>query len=218
MANQELLEREPIAVDDCTRELNLELADEAARLLGYAKLKRTLAAGKLSGELARVLRRLDIQPFSRDSVERYKSEQPDAVELVGAPEFFKRHRKLGRILLWLIPVWGLLSMIGIAAGGLTSWQLVIASLASILLLVAKGCEFDDRLAALFPTWERVPLSEYPEDIPLYVLEKAVAIKKQLPGAQFYVEQRARDPFLIVKCDEEEYYVDLWQEPRFDVSR
>jgi hypothetical protein len=217
MANQKLLEREPISVDDCARELNLELAEEAARLLGYAKLKRTLAAGKISGELARVLKRLDIQPFSRDSVERYKSEQPDAVELSGAPEFFKRHRKLGRILLWLIPVWGLLSMIGIAAGGLISWQLVIASLASILLLVAKGCEFDDRLAALFPTWERVPLSEYPEDIPLYVLEKAVTIKKQLPGAQFYVEQRARDPFLIVKCDEEEYYVDLWQEPRFDVS-
>ena len=102
-----------------------------------------------------------------------------------------------------------------AAGWLISWQLGVASLTSILLLLAKGCELSDRLAALSPTWERVPLAGYQEDVPLHVLERAVAIKKQLPSAEFYVEQRAKDPFLIVKCDEEEYYVEVWQEPRFE---
>ena len=38
MANRKLPEGEPIAVDDYTPELNLELAEEAARLLGYARL------------------------------------------------------------------------------------------------------------------------------------------------------------------------------------
>ena len=213
MANRKLPEREPIAVDDYTPELNLELADEAARLLGYAKLRKTLAAD--IGELAEVLNQLDIQPFSRDSVKRYKAEEPAAAELTDVPEFFRGHRKLARTLLCLIPVWGLLSMIGTAAGWLISWQLGVASLTSILLLLAKGCELSDRLAALFPTWERVPLAGYQEDVPLHVLERAVAIKKQLPGAEFYVEQRAKDPFLIVKCDEEEYYVEVWQEPRFE---
>ena len=215
MANRKLPEREPIAVDDYTPELNLELADEAARLLGYAKLRKTLAAEKVIGELAEVLNQLDIQPFSRDSVKRYKAEEPDAAELTDVPEFFRGHRKLARTLLCLIPVWGLLSMIGTAAGWLISWQLGVASLTSILLLLAKGCELSDRLAALFPTWERVPLAGYQEDVPLHVLERAVAIKKQLPSAEFYVEQRAKDPFLIVKCDEEEYYVEVWQEPRFE---
>ena len=205
MANRKLPEREPIAVDDYTPELNLELADEAARLLGDAKLRKTLAAD--IGE--------HIQPFSRDSVKRYKAEEPDAAELTDVPEFFRGHRKLARTLLCLIPVWGLLSMIGTAAGWLISWQLGVASLTSILLLLAKGCELSDRLAALFPTWERVPLAGYQEDVPLHVLERAVAIKKQLPSAEFYVEQRAKDPFLIVKCDEEEYYVEVWQEPRFE---
>lgn len=215
MADPRLLEREAITVQDPTPELNLELAEEAARVLGYAKLKKTLAARKLIGELAEVLNQLDIQPFSRDSVERYKAEEPDAADLTDVPEFFKRHRKLARIFLWLIPLWGGLSMIGIAGGWLISWQLAVASLASILLLLAKGCEFDDRLAALFPTWERVLLPDYQEEVPLHVLEKAVAIKKQLPGADFYIEQRAKDPFLIVKCGEEEYYVEVWQELRFE---
>ncbi len=97
MENRKLPEREPIAVDDYTPELNLELADEAARLLGYAKLRKTLAAD--IGELAEVLNQLDIQPFSRDSVKRYKAEEPDAAELTDVPEFFRGHRKLARTLL-----------------------------------------------------------------------------------------------------------------------
>jgi hypothetical protein len=215
MTDTGLWERKPIANQDPTPELKVELAEEAAKLLGYAKLKKTLAAEKGIGELASVLNRLDIQPLSRESVERYKAEEPDAAELSDAPEFFRRHRKLARIFLWLIPVWGVLSVIGIAAGWLISWQLGVVSLASILLLLTKGCEFDDSLAAMFPTWERVPLPEYQDDVPLHVLEKAIAIKKQLAAAEFYVEQRAKDPFLIVKCDEDEYYVEVWQEARFE---
>jgi hypothetical protein len=215
MADRGLLEREPVAIHDQAAQLNLELAEEAASLLGYTKLKKTLVAEKVIRELGKILDRLDIQPFSRDSVERYKAEEPNAAELTEVPEFFQRHRKLARILLRLIPVWGMLSMIGTAAGWLISWQLGIASLANILLLLAKGCEFDDRLAALFPSWERVPLPQYQEDVPFHVLEKAVAIKKLMPSAEFYVEQRAKDPFLIVKCGEEEYYVEVWQEPRFE---
>lgn len=214
MADLALVEGESITVPHHTTELNLELADEAARLLGYAKLKETVEAKKGISGLSRVLKKLDIQPFSHISVERYKAEEPDAAE-VDVPEFLKRHRKLARILLWFVPVWAILSGIGIAGGWFISWKLGIASLVGMIVILQKGCEFDDRLAALFPMWERVPLAEYEEEVPLYVLHKAVDIKKQLPGAEFYIEQRAKDPFLIVKCGAEEHYIEVWREAGFE---
>jgi hypothetical protein len=214
MADRAFCKGESITVPDHTTELDLELAEEAARLLGYAKLKE-VAAQKGISRLSRVLKELDIQPFSRISVERYKAEEPDAAE-VDVPEFLKRHRKLARILLWFVPVWVIVSGIGIAGGWFISWKLGIASLAGVIVILMKGCEFDDRLAALFPMWERVPLAQYGEEVPVYVLHKAVDIKKQLPSAEFYVEQRAKDPFLIVKCGAEEHYIEVWREPGFDV--
>ena len=215
MADLALLEHESIAIQDQTKELGPELAEEAAELLGYSKLKQTIAAQNGIRELSQVLRALDIQPFSHDSVERYKAEASDASELTDVPEFFKRHRKLASIVLWLIPLGTIVSAIGIAGGLLISWKLGVASLVSIIVIFKKGCEFGDKLAALFPAWERVPLAEYPEEVPLYVLRKALAIKKRVPSAQFYIEQRAKDPFLIVKCGEEEHYIEVWREPRFE---
>ncbi len=215
MADQALLERGLVAAEDRTTELDLELAEEATRLLGYSKLKQMVATKTGIRELSQVLEELDIRPFSRDSVRRYKAQVPDAAELTDVPEFFKRHRKLACLLLWLIALWAILSAIGIAVGWFLSWKLGIASVLSILVIFTKGCEFDDRLAALFQKWERLPLAEYQEEVPLYVLQKAVEIKKQLPAAEFYVEQRAEDPFLIVKCGEREEYIEAWREPRFE---
>jgi hypothetical protein len=218
MADSALLEHESTAIQDQAKELAPELAEEAAELLGYSKLKQTVAARKGIRELSQVLLALDIQPLSPDSVEQYKAEAPDAAELTDVPEFFKRHRMLASIVLWLIPVGTIVSAIGIAGGLLISWKLGVASLVTIIVIFKKGCEFDDKLAALFPTWERVPLAQYPEEVPLYVLRMALAIKRRVPSAQFYIEQRARDPFLIVKCGEEEHYIEAWREPRFESRR
>ena len=217
MADLALLQHESIAIQDQTKELGPELAEEAAELLGYSKLKQRVAAKKGIRELSQVLQALDIQPFSRNSVERYKAEAPDAAELTDVPEFFKRHRKLASIVLWLIPLGTIVSAIGIAGGLLISWTLGVASLVSIIVIFNKGCEFDDKLAPLFSVWERVPLAEYQEEVPLYVLRKALDIKKRVPGAEFYVEQRAKDPFLIVKCGKEEHYIEVWREPRFEAQ-
>jgi hypothetical protein len=216
MAVRTLFEGESIAAPDLTTELNLELAEDAARLLGYAKLKEAVAAKKGVSELSRVLQELDIQPFCETSVERYKAGKPDAAE-IGVPEFFKRHRKVARMLLWFVPVWVIVSALGVAGGWFISWKLGLASLVVMFVILMKGCEFDDRLAALFPRWERVSLAGYEEEVPLYVLRKAVDIKKRLPGAEFYIEQQAKDPFLIVKCGAEEYYIEVWREPRFEAS-
>ncbi len=217
MADRALFKRGLVSAEDRATELELELAEEAARLLGYSKLKQTVAGVKEIRELSQVLQDLDVQPFPTNSVRRYKAEAPDAAELTDVPEFFKRHRKLACLLLWLIALWAILSAIGIAVGWFLSWKLGVASVLSILVIFTKGCKFDDRLAALFQKWERLPLAEYQEEVPLYVLQKAVEIKKQLPAAEFYVEQRAEDPFLIVTCGEREEYIEAWREPRFEAS-
>lgn len=48
-----------------------------------------------------------------------------------------------------------------------------------------------------PTWRLTALADYALPVPEYVLRKAVAIKRELPDARFWVDQLGVDPFLIV---------------------
>jgi hypothetical protein len=121
MADRTLLEHDPIAPQSQMPELNLEFAEETAELLSYSKLKETLTRKKGFRELLQVLKELDIQPLSHNSVERYKAEQANAAELTDVPEVFKRHRKVARVLPSLIPWWVVLSAIDAGAGWLVSW-------------------------------------------------------------------------------------------------
>jgi hypothetical protein len=84
-----------------------------------------------------------------------------------------------------------------------------------------------------PTWRLHALADYALPIPEFVLRKAVAIKRELPDAQFYVDQLAVDPFLIVCVAGEELadwnvnrasreldtetqaYIEVWDEPKFE---
>jgi hypothetical protein len=86
-----------------------------------------------------------------------------------------------------------------------------------------------------PTWRLTTLKEYKKPVPEFVLQKAVEIKKLLPEAEFYVEELAVDPFLIVSLtplsdfvlgvqtlnrsmDEEmSAYVEVWSEPKFEAT-
>lgn len=86
-----------------------------------------------------------------------------------------------------------------------------------------------------PTWRLTNLKEYKKPVPEYVLQKAVEIKKVLPEAEFYVEQLAVDPFLIVTLaplvdfasvdwtvnramdPEMSAYVEVWSEPKFEAT-
>jgi hypothetical protein len=82
-----------------------------------------------------------------------------------------------------------------------------------------------------PTWRLKPLRGYAQPVPEHVLAKAVAIKKELPEAEFYVDQLAVDPFLVVTVaplpdpavnrptraldPETAAYVEVWDEPKFE---
>lgn len=68
-----------------------------------------------------------------------------------------------------------------------------------------------------PRWEERELSSYEEPIPEFVLNKAIQIKERLPEVTFEVEHlnESPDPFLKAKLNDEEYYIEAWEEPSFE---
>ena len=85
---------------------------------------------------------------------------------------------------------------------------------------------------LAPTWRLTPLANYRQEVPKFALRKAVALKRELPEAEFYIDQLAIDPFLIVSLTElpdgavnyerqldaeTAAYVEVWSEPKFEAE-
>jgi hypothetical protein len=68
------------------------------------------------------------------------------------------------------------------------------------------------------TWQKTDLASYDQPIPEFVLDKAVRIKEALPEVHFnvqHLDDPKADPFLVAVVGKEVYYVDAWDEPRFE---
>jgi len=68
------------------------------------------------------------------------------------------------------------------------------------------------------SWSHTDLKKYDRPIPEFVLDKAIRIKEALPEVEFRVQHLndARyDPFLVAILGDEIYYIDAWDEPRFE---
>lgn len=66
-------------------------------------------------------------------------------------------------------------------------------------------------------WHTTKISKYREPIPEFVLSKAVEIKKEIPAVDFAIQHMevVPDPFLIAFLGSESYYVEVWEEPKFE---
>jgi hypothetical protein len=67
-------------------------------------------------------------------------------------------------------------------------------------------------------WTPTLLTQYEHPVPEFVLDKAIKIKELLPEVQFHVqhlEDPKADPFLIASLGKEIYYIEAWDEPRFE---
>jgi hypothetical protein len=72
---------------------------------------------------------------------------------------------------------------------------------------------------IYLQWVKVPLAD-PLDVPEFVSAKAREIASLVPEANFTVEQlqserRNYDPFLIVSYADESYYIEVWDESEFE---
>ena len=68
------------------------------------------------------------------------------------------------------------------------------------------------------TWEHTKLGEYKQPIPEFVIRKAIQIKDAVPEVDFYIQHLSEpkaDPFLVARLGEEIYYIEAWDEPRFE---
>jgi hypothetical protein len=68
-------------------------------------------------------------------------------------------------------------------------------------------------------WRTVPLEAYEGDVPEFALSHALEVKERMPNAEFEVEElrveKRYDPFLVVYCGRERFYIDVWEEQDFE---
>jgi len=74
------------------------------------------------------------------------------------------------------------------------------------------------------SWESTDIEKYVDPIPEFALSRAVELRERLPKARFKIEFPVRneipksDPFLLMTYGSEEYYLEVWDEPRFEGRR
>jgi hypothetical protein len=66
-------------------------------------------------------------------------------------------------------------------------------------------------------WHSIEIRAYHKAVPEHVLLKAMQIKCEAPQTQIWVQelQEHPDPFLLVSMGSEKYYVEVWDEPKFE---
>ena len=223
----------PVAVEKNESELDeiRSLAQEAKKELGYLGLDSkilSLENGEWKKEtiqiFAETLAELDINPFSKPSVDKYKK-----VALRDARKFrinfLGKNFRISNSIVKVIFCSFCTSFIGLFVllyGMLTeslgsTYQIVVV--ADIFVLVASFIflVLTSSLSSSSLEWQKTKLSVYRGEIPEFVLRKAIQIKKATPGfLEFFVEHIGKeDPFLIVRFLEKEYYVEVWDEPKFE---
>lgn len=173
-----------------------------------------------SAKLGEVLFGLNIKPFTKESVEKYKKEKVLELETKNRVGFFARHLfLLVAIFAYTLFVAALVlanadpSFLGGALG-------IFGCIAGILLVtrVSDACEDEESNWG----WERLSFRVYDKSIPAPVAVEMRRVREELPDAKFEVEYLVRmkdrkvfDPFLVVKYAECEYYIEVWDEQSFD---
>lgn len=100
-----------------------------------------------------------------------------------------------------------------------SWESVVAYKAWFVRKNSKDAAF----SSMRVSWCATPLSSYSAAVPEFVLSKAIELKGKLPEATFtveypYYEKVFNDPFLRMDYKGLSYYIDVWDEPKFEGRR
>jgi hypothetical protein len=76
------------------------------------------------------------------------------------------------------------------------------------------------LRGVYYGWRMVKIEEYVSPIPEFVLRKAIAIKETCPQVMLFVDELTTmkpDPFLVAALDGEIFWVEVWDEPKFEAA-
>lgn len=214
-------------IDAAMASERVSLAKEAAEVLGYERMQRSIG---VPGSLIQTLRELDIHPLLTSHVERYK----------------RRKAKPGmwsntKVSLCVFAVALGLGAIGLVLGSHLSWHsasfrefvseaatVVLLAFALAMLWVSFSTWADDSGSTRTTReWRIHDLSQYSAigAVPDYALNKAVAIVKANPKVQIWIEQlyektettprRDPDPFIKAVLGDECYYFDVWEDREYE---
>lgn len=192
------------------------LGREAAQTLGYDRLERALGSDT---ELLRTFGELGCLPFTPESVSGYKADH--------------QRRTLPKVLYFRPVVLLLASLAAFVAVSSIGWITLgwivrpfYSFIALSALILCASCSiwlFNIQWPEPVGQWEMGSFSGHTGDIPVPMIELAMAIKEQHPEAKLYVEEFRRgalvlDPFLVVQGKGRDYYIAVWDEPGFAGER
>ncbi|TSC84436.1 MAG: hypothetical protein G01um101417_242 [Parcubacteria group bacterium Gr01-1014_17] len=215
--NTTTLERRSLPKIDPEEAMTQDVLDYAHEQLGYHHPQKEKLCKE--GSLACALRIAGITPFSHDSVRKYKEEQikkfGDDNRLIPLFKFFGVSIVLAvaSSIIFVSNDAGLVKTISsVCASGFVAMFVVL-----FIILV---CSMSTKDRAF---WKITPLKEYSGPVPGFALATAKEIHQRVCGATFFidemiVEKVQRDPFLVVRGDGEEYYVEVWEEPGYEQKR
>lgn len=242
MASKSILERVPVCLESLeittdvvekTEESELkQLAQKASLKLGYCLLEETVGdsvavqiqrefeektrIGKENNELINALLKLDIVPFSKDSVELYKTQAvKDARKVLVKLNPIKETMPMVLVLILMLSLGSIIVLGILNILGFISNSPVLIALATFVGSTV-GFVFSINSLKTFE-WTNTEIKHYQQPIPEFVLNKALQIKEKVPNAQFFIEhlEEKYDPFLKVKHGNLDLYIEVWDEPKFE---
>lgn len=208
-------------VDEAMADSRAQLARAAKSVLGYNKMAKAIA---VQDALAFTLRKLEIEPLLRSSVEEYKAKK-------AKPGMWSGHKEA---IVWAILLAATIPAQMFLEPHSHGWGWALITQITLLLgaLICAGravfCAWDEseRGHRIERSWNFVELSRYEGNVPEFALERAVRIKTALPQADIFVDQlyerevnspmqRHPDPFLVARLGDETYWVDVWDEKEYE---
>lgn len=71
----------------------------------------------------------------------------------------------------------------------------------------------------YAVWDKIPIAKYRKPVPQMVLNRACEIKREVPAAGLFIQELNihPDPFLVAELGSEEFYVEVWDEPKFEAG-
>lgn len=191
-----------------------DLPEKAADLLGYDALQKR----KKSLTTREVLNNAETRPFTKESVEKYKREITEQAN----PRFLLLHN-VARVM-FNVGMFGIILCFGPALlGWFISWKIGLAFVGGLVAFAAITTSLEGRATKYPGSWKVTPLKGYAEPVPEFVLHQAIKLKEGLPDAEFFVHQfvqneKVLDPFLVVRHGDEEHFIAVWNEPKFEAEQ
>lgn len=195
-----------------------KVIDEAQARFRYHYTSSRLKQASRANTVSRKLHDLGIEPLKAAVVKAYQRRKLVWENLKDlAPG-------LGMILGFCIL--SVLAFVGAAKMHSDTWSVVlgVTGVALIFPVICSSVSvFHDRRYLI---WQRSSLQDYQNEIPVFALERALTVDTGLQGSgicftDLYVEflgreaPKAKDPFLVLRSNGRDYYLDVWEEGQFE---